>query len=82
MAARTSSLVHPKYKTKYSVSNWREYEQGLRAALLHESNSTRMLDASSLSVSDRLRLWCPELEHTVEYVAGESNLGLLIAWVA
>ena len=31
MTARTSSLVHPKYKTKYSVGNWREYEQGLRA---------------------------------------------------
>ena len=31
MAARTSSLVHPKYKTKYSVGNWREYEQGLRS---------------------------------------------------
>ena len=30
MAARTSSLVHPKYKTKYSVKNWPEYEQGLR----------------------------------------------------
>ena len=30
MAARTSSLVHPKYKTKYSVKNWSEYEQGLR----------------------------------------------------
>ncbi len=26
MTARTSSLVHPKYKTKYSVGNWREYE--------------------------------------------------------
>ncbi len=31
MAVRTSSLVHPKYKTKYSVGNWREYEQGFRA---------------------------------------------------
>ncbi len=31
MAARTSSRVHPKYKTKYRVKNWREYEQGLRA---------------------------------------------------
>ena len=30
MAARTSSLVPPKYKTKYSVKNWSEYEQGLR----------------------------------------------------
>ena len=30
MAAHTSSLVHPKYKTKYSVKNWPEYEQGLR----------------------------------------------------
>lgn len=30
MAARTSSLVHPKYKTKYRVKNWREYERGLR----------------------------------------------------
>ncbi len=31
MAARTSSLVHPKYKTKYAVRNWPEYEHGLRA---------------------------------------------------
>ena len=31
MAARTSSLVHPKYKTKYSVENWAEYERGLRS---------------------------------------------------
>ena len=31
MTARTSSLVHPKYKTKYSVGNWPEYERGLRA---------------------------------------------------
>lgn len=31
MAARTSSRVHPKYKTKYRVKNWSEYEQGLRA---------------------------------------------------
>ena len=30
MAARTSSFVPPKYKTKYSVKNWSEYEQGLR----------------------------------------------------
>ena len=30
MAAPTSSLVHPKYKTKYSIKNWSEYEQGLR----------------------------------------------------
>ena len=30
MAARTSSLVPPKYKTKSSVKNWSEYEQGLR----------------------------------------------------
>ncbi len=31
MTASTSSLVHPKYKTKYSVGNWPEYERGLRA---------------------------------------------------
>lgn len=30
MAERTSSGVHPKYKTKYREKNWREYEQGLR----------------------------------------------------
>ena len=30
MTARTSSLVHPKYKTKYTVKNWHKYEQGLR----------------------------------------------------
>ena len=26
-----SSLVHPRYKTEYRVTNWREYERGLRA---------------------------------------------------
>ena len=30
MAARTKSKVTPKYKTKYRVTNWREYEAGLR----------------------------------------------------
>ena len=30
MAARTKSKVTPKYKTKYKVKNWREYEAGLR----------------------------------------------------
>ncbi len=30
MAARTSSFVHPNYKTKYAVTNWQEYEHGLR----------------------------------------------------
>lgn len=31
MAAHKSSLVHPKYKTKYRVGNWSEYERGLRS---------------------------------------------------
>ena len=30
MAVHTSSLVHPKYKTKYAVKNWSEYDRGLR----------------------------------------------------
>ena len=30
MAARKSTRVHRKYKTKYRVTNWREYESGLR----------------------------------------------------
>ncbi len=30
MAGRESSRVNPKYKTRYRVSNWREYERGLR----------------------------------------------------
>ena len=30
MAARTKSRVTPKYKTKYRVKNWREYEESLR----------------------------------------------------
>ena len=30
MTAHKSSLVHPKYKTKYRIRNWREYERGLR----------------------------------------------------
>ena len=31
MAARKSSRVHRKYKTKYRVNNWREYEGGLKS---------------------------------------------------
>ena len=30
MAARTKSKVTPKYKTKYRVKNWREYEAALK----------------------------------------------------
>ncbi len=30
MTARKSSLVNRKYKTKYRVANWPEYERGLR----------------------------------------------------
>ena len=30
MAAAKSSRVNRKYKTKYRVQNWREYERGLR----------------------------------------------------
>jgi hypothetical protein len=30
MAARTKSKVTPKYKTKYRVKNWADYEAGLR----------------------------------------------------
>ena len=30
MAARKSTRVNRKYKTKYRVTNWREYERGLR----------------------------------------------------
>ncbi len=29
MAARKSSWVHPKYKTKYRVRNWAEYDRAL-----------------------------------------------------
>jgi len=25
-----SSYIHPPYKTKYKVENWRDYEKGLR----------------------------------------------------
>ncbi len=31
MVARKSSRVNPKYKTRYRVQNWPEYERGLRA---------------------------------------------------
>ena len=31
MASTRSSRVNPKYKTKYRVQNWPEYERGLRA---------------------------------------------------
>ena len=31
MAARKSTRVHRKYKTKYRVTNWREYERGLKS---------------------------------------------------
>ena len=31
MPAAKSSLVHPRFKREYRVTNWREYERGLRA---------------------------------------------------
>ena len=31
MAARKSSRVNRKYKTKYRLTNWREYERGLKS---------------------------------------------------
>ena len=31
MAARKSSRVNRKYKTRYRVTNWREYERGFRS---------------------------------------------------
>ncbi len=31
MAARKSSRVNPKYKTRYRVQNWPAYERGLKA---------------------------------------------------
>ena len=31
MAAGKSSLVNRKYKTKYRIRNWREYERSLRS---------------------------------------------------
>ena len=31
MAARKSSRVNRKYKTKYRLTNWREYERGLQS---------------------------------------------------
>ncbi len=31
MAARKSTRVNRKYKTKYRVTNWQEYESGLRS---------------------------------------------------
>ena len=31
MAARKSSRVNRKYKTKYRIANWQEYERGLRS---------------------------------------------------
>ena len=30
MRTHKSSYVHPPYKTKYRVENWKEYEKGLR----------------------------------------------------
>ncbi len=31
MATRKSSRVNRKYKAKYRIRNWREYERGLRS---------------------------------------------------
>ncbi len=31
MAARKSTRVNRKYKTKYRVTNWQEYERGLKS---------------------------------------------------
>ena len=53
-----------------------------RGALLHRSNRPICSPTGSLSVSDRLRFRCSELEHAVEYLAGESGLHSLIDRVA
>ena len=36
MAARKSTRVNRKYKTKYRVTNWQEYERGLRSRERHQ----------------------------------------------
>ena len=51
-------------------------------ALLHGSNLADMASAVPLSVSNRVRLRCTELEDAVEYVASKSSFSLLVAWLA
>ena len=45
MASRKSSRVNPKYKTKYRVGNWPEYERGLRS----RGDVTIWFDAEAIS---------------------------------
>ena len=49
MASRKPSRVNPKYKTKYRIGNWPEYERGLR----HRSDLTIWFSPEVISA------WCP-----------------------
>ncbi len=74
MAAGKSSRVNRKYKTKYRIRNWREYERGLRnrgdvtiwlseeaiAEWTPPKNGLRggQRRYSNLAISASVRRWC------------------------
>jgi len=57
MAARKSSRVNRKYKTKYRVTNWREYERGLRSRGDITVSSSKEAREAGHRAQERPPLW-------------------------
>ena len=58
MAARKSSRVHPNFKTKYRVTNWKDYEAGLRRrGDLTVWFSPEAIERAGPRISDSLLRW-------------------------
>ena len=69
MAVRKSSRVNRKYKTKYRIRNWREYERGLRS----RGNLTIWLSEEALAE------WTPPKNGLCGGQRRYSNLAILTA---
>ena len=69
MASRKSSRVNPKYKTKYRVGNWPEYERGLRS----RGDVTIWFDPEAISA------WSPPTNGRRGGQPRYSNLAILAA---
>lgn len=70
MAARKSTRVHRKYKTKYRVTNWPEYERGLRSRG----------DITAWFSDDASEAWTPPKNGRRGGQAHYSNLAILTAF--
>ena len=64
MAAAKSSRVNRKYKTKYRIRNWKEYERGLRS----RGDVTIWLSEEAIAA------WTPEKNDRSDQTLGESIL--------